>query len=64
MSKKKEEVVGLPKLSCTICGSTNVHIKAWIDGNTYEYKGETSSDIEDCWCDNCQEHHTLTLKED
>lgn len=41
------------KLICSICGSSNVQERAWVDANTREY----CSSIDDgdiVWCDDCQ----------
>lgn len=50
-------------LVCTNCGSENVQTKYWINPNTKELFDLISYDQDDCWCENCQEHHRLELKE-
>lgn len=50
-------------LVCTNCGSENVQTKYWINPNTKEIFDPISSEDDDCWCENCQEHHKLELKE-
>lgn len=45
------------KLICSICGSSNVQERAWVDANTREY----CSSIDDgdiVWCDDCQTEYT------
>lgn len=48
---------------CTNCGSTHVQHKAWVRTNkNNEYVGdawEGEPDEEDCWCENCEEHHVI-----
>lgn len=45
---------------CECCGGRNIQIEAWVDGNTKKY----ISDIDDSWCDDCQEHNYFdTLEE-
>jgi hypothetical protein len=49
---------------CECCGSQDIQIRAWVDGNTNEYISEITDDDDDFWCDACEEHHGfLTLKE-
>lgn len=50
-------------LVCTNCGSENVQTKYWINPNTKELFDLISYDQDDCWCENCQGHHKLKLKE-
>lgn len=51
---------GLDVLYCPFCGGTNVQLMTWVNPNTNEY----CSDVEDTWCDDCEEHTSLaTLKE-
>lgn len=49
---------------CECCGSQDIQIRAWVDGNTNEYISEITDDDDDFWCDSCEEHHGfLTLEE-
>lgn len=49
---------------CECCGSRNIQVRAWVDGNTNEYLSEITDDDDDFWCDACEEHHGfLTLEE-
>jgi len=50
MKKKKAKPDNL--LVCDDCGSSDVHVKAWVDANTNEFKGYT--DETDRWCDQCE----------
>ena len=50
-------------LVCTNCGSENVQTKYWVNPNTKELFDLISYDQDDCWCENCQGHHKLKLKE-
>lgn len=57
---------GLNVFYCPVCGSTNVQVKAWVDANTDKFCSDIDSsvDIEDTWCENCDDHNGLvTLKE-
>lgn len=42
------------KLCCPDCKSLNVHVQAWVDVNTSEYKGDLT-DEPVYWCEKCQE---------
>lgn len=56
----------LKTLYCPQCGGTNVQVMAWVDANTNEYCSDvnTPPEIEDTWCDDCEDHTGLrTLKE-
>lgn len=53
-------------LYCSECGNTDVQITAWVDANTNEYCSDFQCppEIDDCWCDSCEEHTRLmTLPE-
>lgn len=56
----------LYKLYCSVCGSSNIEIKMWMNPNTKEI-GDKCSDIseeEDCWCITCEKHvKLLTLSQ-
>lgn len=49
---------------CSNCGSINVENKVWVNANTGVISGGIldEDDDNDCWCDDCQEHHELILK--
>lgn len=49
----------LPKYCCSVCGSTNIQLQAWIDPNNNKYIEGTEDDV--CWCENCQEHTKIKL---
>jgi len=51
------------KFKCDECNSEDVEIKMWVNPNTEELGGETSTDVlEDGWCKNCQEHALIRTK--
>lgn len=50
----------LPKYCCSVCGSTNIQLQAWIDPNNNNKYIEGTEDDE-CWCENCQEHTKIKL---
>jgi len=51
------------KFTCADCGGTNVQVKAWVNPNTDEIVETMQDEMEDCWCDNCEEHVTI-IRED
>ncbi len=50
-------------LVCSNCDGQNVETKAWINPNNNNIGETISCDSDDCWCNDCEEHHTLILKE-
>lgn len=54
-------------LYCADCGSSEVEMKMWVDPNTNSIVSTDCSDppeIEDCWCNSCEEYvRLLTLEE-
>jgi len=48
---------------CTNCGGTNVEIKKWVNPNTNEETDTGEIEINDCWCQDCEEHHELDCEE-
>lgn len=53
-------------LYCSGCGGTHVQVMAWVDANTYKYKETINMPVEvdDCWCEDCEEHvELLTLEQ-
>lgn len=59
-SSKKET------LYCSECGGTHVQVMAWVDANTNKYCSDVNTplEIDDTWCEDCEEHTgLLTLKE-
>ena len=48
--------------TCSNCGGTNVEMKTWYNPNTNEICDPISSDQEDCWCNDCEEHYELDTK--
>lgn len=57
---------GLHKMYCSQCGSSDVDIRVWVNPNTHTITQDPLevTDIEDCWCNNCEEHTEIkTLEE-
>jgi hypothetical protein len=50
-------------LVCSNCGGQNVQTKTWRNPNSGELGEPISYEEEDCWCENCDEHHPLIPKE-
>jgi len=52
------------KFYCPICNGTNVEGKAWVNlnGENPEIEFIESSDEEDFWCNDCQNHVKPILK--
>lgn len=49
---------------CTNCGSNEVQQKMWVYLNTNKPDNNSEfSDSDDFWCEGCQEHHNVELKE-
>lgn len=49
-------------LVCENCGGKKIEVKAWVDANTNKYIGEVGEgdlNIDDCWCNTCEEHTNL-----
>lgn len=46
-------------LVCDECGGKNVHIVAWVNANTLEYKSSYGDGSEDNWREDCQAHVSL-----
>ena len=43
--------------TCSVCGSTRIHVMDWIDANRDKIIGGSDSPgISDCWCDRCEEN--------
>jgi DNA-directed RNA polymerase subunit RPC12/RpoP len=49
---------------CSECGSSNIEMKAWVNPNTNEIFDTISTDQEDCWCNDCEEHYALDTKKE
>ena len=56
-----ERLEGLPKTRCSVCGGTDVEHAMWVEVN-----GERVSEPfgtwnygDNCWCNDCREHHPL-----
>lgn len=63
-SKVKAKEIENP-LVCNQCGSTLVQQKIWIDPNTGQRMSSCGSALlEDSWCTNCEENHSLVLREE
>lgn len=51
---------------CQHCYSDNVELKMWVKANTNKLSTEVESGeggLEDCWCNDCQQHGELTKEE-
>ena len=49
---------------CECCGSRDIQIRAWVDGNTNEHISDIDDSSDDFWCDSCEEaHYFVSLKE-
>ncbi len=50
---------------CTVCDSTDVEQKAWVQLNCHMPKIDCldSGDKEDYWCNNCDEHTYVQWEE-
>jgi hypothetical protein len=46
--------------TCDNCGSKKVQAIAWVNPNNDKVSDYRMDDIEDMWCDNCQEHVNIT----
>lgn len=50
------------KYFCEECGSTNIHVLAWIDANTHEFRSGGPGETQDQWCEDCKAHVGFTFK--
>jgi len=49
---------------CPLCGSDNVEYKVWFNPNTQlESLSPFEPDDSDCYCNDCETHNVLVLKE-
>ena len=49
---------------CECCGSRDIQVRAWVDGNTNEYISDIDDSDDDFWCDSCEEaHYFVSMKE-
>lgn len=44
---------------CSVCGSTNIQVQAWVDANTNRYVSDINDDVE-CWCEDCGKHTIIS----
>lgn len=51
------DMLSRSKYCCSMCGSTNIQIQAWINANTNEYVDDIGGD--ECWCKDCGNHTKL-----
>ena len=51
------------KYTCEKCGGDNVQVKAWVNPNTNEIIETMSDEVEDCWCEDCEEHIEIICEE-
>jgi|TARA_R110000772_G_scaffold237725_2_gene349632 hypothetical protein len=51
------------KFICEECGSDKVQQLQWVDVNTNKIIGEGPSELNECWCEKCNEHTKLTTNE-
>ena len=58
----KRKPKGTPVLVCANCGSDKVQTLCWVNANTNEYRSEGGGEIEDNWCEVCEEHVLLVSK--
>ena len=48
---------------CECCGSRDIQVRAWVDGNTNEYISDIDDSDDDFWCDSCEEaHYFVSMK--
>ena len=46
----------MSKYVCSVCGSDDIEVKAWVKPNNEDKVVEWCEDeIPECWCNNCQE---------
>lgn len=45
--------------SCSVCGSTDVEVKKWVNPNNNNVKEGAAFDEDDIWCNDCQDHNEL-----
>lgn len=63
ITEKKEEDESQINV-CECCGSRDIQIRAWVDGNTNEHISDIDDSDDDFWCDSCEEaHYFVSLKE-
>lgn len=61
-----EEPAGEPQqiLVCSECGSPDVEIRQWVKPNENNIPGGNDClDKDDCWCNNCEGHNSLEIKQ-
>ena len=44
------------KLVCSECKGNNIQIKTWVDANTKKCTTDDGDEIDDNWCEDCEEH--------
>ena len=49
------------KCTCSECGSDNVETRQWLNLKT-DRAESISNDVEDNWCNECQEHVELLIE--
>ena len=52
----------MTKFVCSICGSDDIEVKAWVKANNDEVVEWCVDEFPECWCNNCQEITTLKKK--
>lgn len=55
-----------PLFVCSKCGSQHVQVKQWVYLNKPEIPDLSwlSGDPDDCWCENCEDHHDIITEEE
>lgn len=49
---------------CSECGSSDVEIRQWVKPNEGDkLGGNDCPEREDCWCNSCEEHNSLEIKQ-
>lgn len=58
--------IKLPVWVCESCGSSNVEQQGWIQLNSVNPNITffETNDVQDFWCNSCEEHVKLIMKED
>lgn len=58
----------MTKFVCSVCGSSYVQVRAWVDPNIETVKNEEMefdpNESEDCWCQDCEDHNSLVTEEE
>ncbi len=49
--------------TCSECESELVSCKAWVDLNSDAIVDTAAFDLEDYWCEECQDHRVINSKE-